>query len=147
MEKNPAVPALDLGKNLKRGPKVYEKVIVKKEFKMELYDKKSMDKLKIEIEDAFTVDLLMIMDCTGSMKKWINRAGDKLVSILQKVKEKAHVKAHIKVAYIGYRDFNDKGQDEDHMDILDYTVNLEAAVLKIKSSVAKGGNGDYCEDV
>jgi len=50
------------------------------------------------------------------------------------------------VAYIGYRDFDDKGADISHMDVLDYTDDIEKVKTKIKNSVAKGG-GDPPEDI
>jgi len=90
--------------------------------------------------------MLMMMDCTGSMQSWINEAGKKLVSIINEVQSKASLKNKIKVGYVGYRDFGDRGQDKGHMDIHPYSEDISTVSAKILSSKAFGGN-DTCEDV
>ena len=69
-----------------------------------------------------------------------------MVQIIDQVKKKSREDSKIRVAYVGYRDFGDKGADFDHMDVLNYTDDTETAKTKIKNSVAKGGN-DPAEDV
>jgi hypothetical protein len=43
------------------------------------------------------------------------------------VKKNALRKTVIKVGYVGYRDFDDIGTSKDHLDIFDYTDDLEVA--------------------
>ena len=52
----------------------------------------------------------------------------------------------MRCAYVGYRDFGDKGQSNEHFDLMDFTTNLEAVKSMISQSKAFGG-GDFAEDV
>lgn len=85
------------------------------------------------------------MDCTASMSASIKQAAKNLVQILQTVKQKSKFDANIRAAYVGYRDFGDKGDDR-HFDVMDYTTDIEKISKKIKSSRASGG-GDTPEDM
>jgi hypothetical protein len=87
----------------------------------------------------------MLMDCTGSMDEWIEQASQDLLKVIEEVKKRSSKNSVIRVAYVGYRDFDDIG-DRDHFDIMDYTTDLEWAATKIRASVATGG-GDQAEDV
>ena len=53
--------------------------------------------------------------------------------------------ANVRVAYVGYRDFGDIG-DEEHFDILHFTNDVVRAKEKIGRSKASGGR-DWPEDV
>ena len=53
-----------------------------------------------------TLDLCLVLDCTGSMYSWIQRSKDTLKDIID------HVKAdnptlRVRVSFVGYRDFGD----------------------------------------
>ena len=85
------------------------------------------------------VDLLLLMDCTGSMKDWIDECKDNLLDVMKNVREKCNIQSNIRIAYIGYRDIGDEGADYLHMDVIDFTTDHEEVKLKIASSKAFGG--------
>ena len=53
--------------------------------------------------------------------------------------------AYVRVGYIGYRDFGDRG-DSKHFDIHDFSEDIVAVKEKIGRSIATGGD-DLPEDV
>mgnify|MGYP002372681036 CR=1 FL=1 len=53
------------------------------------------------------MDLMFIMDCTGSMGSWIKAAKQELYNILDYVMEE-HEGARIFISVVVYRDFCDK---------------------------------------
>lgn len=97
------------------------------------------------IQNHISVDLLLILDCTSSMSSWIKQCQRNLDKIIDEVRQKAKVTQKIRVAYLGYRDFGNPG-DEQHFDVLDYTEDIQMVKDKIKKSKAMGG-GDIPEDV
>lgn len=91
------------------------------------------------------IDLLLLMDCTSSMGSWIKESASQLVSIIKTIRSTCRYDAELRVAYVGYRDFGDRGDDR-HFDYLDYTTDHERVSEKILKSVASGG-GDCAEDL
>jgi uncharacterized protein YegL len=71
------------------------------------------------------IDILLMLDCTGSMIKWIDEAAKNLVNIIDKLKEKVSDMCNVRCAFIGYKDIGDKGQTKDHFDIIDFTEDVE----------------------
>jgi hypothetical protein len=66
-----------------------------------------------KLKDADVIDLLLFMDCTGSMRNYIKKSGETLVEIINLaeqhlVKKNINIRK-IRVAFIGYRDEGDKG--------------------------------------
>ncbi len=53
------------------------------------------------------LDLMFIMDCTGSMGSWIAKCKDELKNIITHVKSQ-HEGVVVRIAFIGYRDICDK---------------------------------------
>ena len=107
--------------------------------------KKELLKQKDIILKEKNIDLLLLMDCTYSMKPWIEESANCLVKVIQTVKSKCKFDAEIRAAYVGYRDFGDTGDDK-HFDLMDYTTDHEKVSKKISDSKARGG-GDAAEDV
>jgi len=91
-----------------------------------------------------SVDLAFLMDCTGSMASWIEVAKTQLFKIVENTKAKLGVK--MRVAYVGYRDFD--CSDKDRYDFKDFVEEKDMADLHkfIARSNAMGG-GDGPEDV
>lgn len=110
-----------------------------KQFKRELLAQKEV------VKREENLDLLLLMDCTSSMSSWIRESANNLVKIIQTVRQACGFKANIRAAYVGYRDFGDRGDDR-HFDVMDYTTDLKAVEDKIKRSRASGG-GDAPEDL
>ncbi|KAI8833350.1 hypothetical protein BC829DRAFT_407947 [Chytridium lagenaria] len=86
-------------------------------------------------------DIVFLMDVTLSMDKYIENARETLINIMAKVGDQVP-NFEPRVAFIGYRDYNDK----DRFEMMDFTTNLTQLVDFIGKVKAKGG-GDYPEDV
>jgi len=54
-----------------------------------------------------TLDLMFIMDCTGSMQSWINATKNELFNIIDTIRTE-YPFIDIRVSFVGYRDFCDK---------------------------------------
>ncbi len=59
-----------------------------------------------EERKALSLDLVIVMDCTGSMSRWIQAAREQVNSIINQVKSNFGQKATIKVGFVGYRDYD-----------------------------------------
>ena len=90
-----------------------------------------------------TVDLCFMLDCTGSMGKWMTAAKQHLKDILSGLCEETGV-GEFRVAFVGYRDFN----DPDRVVCQPFVVASEAqtVVAAIDREKASGG-ADEPEDV
>jgi hypothetical protein len=53
------------------------------------------------------IKILFVVDCTGSMEKWINATKENIVKIVYDLKNYFPLK-DIEVGFLGYRDFDDK---------------------------------------
>jgi hypothetical protein len=93
-----------------------------------------------------SVDLLILMDCTASMKPWISQARAKSIDLVKCAKEK--FKVELRVAFVAYRDH---AYGARRLDTIDFVAeaNMHELVSFI-SSRCKGfsaeGN-DWAEDV
>ena len=85
--------------------------------------------------------MTLICDCTGSMSAWMTRAKETLNAIIENV-QKAYIGLHIRVSFIGYRDFCDGAKQ---FAILPFTEDISAVKSFINSQPATGG-GDMPED-
>lgn len=99
------------------------------------------------------VDLCLMMDCTGSMGRYIASAREKLLEVVQDLKEKLSG-ARVRVAYVGYRDFDCCDEKiAPRFVIEEFTEDTEKVKQTImsrdgRSISVKGGLGvDFPEDV
>ena len=91
------------------------------------------------VEVSTSLDLLFIMDITGSMSSYINYVKNYLLDIIDGiVKECPGI--NINIGYIGYRDYYETYVDIDFSQDPNY-------VKSIISKVYASGGGDYPEDV
>ena len=67
------------------------------------------------------------------MSSWIAQCKENLKNIIDTVKSKTLPGANVRVAYVGYRDFGDRG-DEEHFDVLNFTNDIVRAKEKIGRS-------------
>ena len=88
------------------------------------------------------LDLGLLLDCTGSMYSWIQRAKDTLIQIIDNVKESCDGKLKVRVSFIGYRDHCDTNR----FSIKGFTENLQDMKNFIQKVPANGG-GDCPEDI
>jgi len=88
------------------------------------------------------LDLVLIMDCTGSMSAWIEHSKTTLKSVIDDiVKENKDLK--VRVAFVGFRDF---GDGDDIFSVQDFTFDIPTVKSFISEQRASGG-GDLAEDV
>ena len=86
-----------------------------------------------------SLDLCFLMDSTGSMGPSIEAAKQKVKVFMTRSYPGVNA---IRIAFVAYRDFGDSNQFE----ILDFTSNVEEAVIFVDSLSASGG-GDMPENV
>ena len=92
------------------------------------------------VEVSTSLDLLLILDLTGSMRYYVQEAKRSLLSIIDGIIEKCPG-IDINLGFIGYRDFNDEYID------IDFTQN-HLYLKNIISNVYASGGGYYIpEDV
>ena len=91
------------------------------------------------VEISTSLDLLFIMDITGSMGYYISDAKNNILSIITRIVEECPG-IDINLGFIGYRDFY-----EEYIDI-DFTKN-HTYLKSIISGVYASGGGDLPEDV
>jgi vacuole morphology and inheritance protein 14 len=108
--------------------------------------KKSMKKFKVDfaaqLKKANTLDLVIVMDCTGSMGAWIETAKAEIGRIIDSIKSE-HVGVTARVGFVAYRDFCD---GPSRLSTLPLTENIEKVKEFIARQSATGG-GDGPEDI
>lgn len=108
--------------------------------------KKDVNKRKSDVNKIMTtaqqVDLLFLVDCTGSMAPYIREIKKKILSIVTQT-TKSFAKLKIKLGFVGYRDFCDKDQ---RLVVLPFTTNV-SAFEKFVGRIEASGGGDAPEDV
>jgi len=90
-----------------------------------------------------TLDLLLVMDLTGSMGAWMDQAKQHLTNIVNSLKEETGI-GGIRVGFVGYRDYGDDGRTVQHAFVP--IANSEAVLAVIRAQQPSGG-GDLPEDV
>lgn len=88
-----------------------------------------------------TLDLCLLLDCTGSMSSWIQRSKDTLREIIDNVKAD-NPELDVRVCFVGYRDIQDKPRFSIH----EFTTDLDK-IKRFISGVNAMGGGDFPEDV
>jgi hypothetical protein len=97
------------------------------------------------ITDRSTVslDLLLVMDLTGSMGAWMDQAKQHLTGIVNSLKEDTGI-GEIRVGFVGYRDFGDEGRTVEHPFV---PIARSEQVLTVIRAQQPSGGGDLPEDV
>ncbi|CAF1040935.1 unnamed protein product [Adineta steineri] len=94
------------------------------------------------LNKAESVDLCFLMDCTNSMKKYIEEVKNRIFETVQSLKSRfSHL--NIRLAFVGYRDLNLPADEQ--FSILDFTNEKE--FHSFVSMVKCANGGDRCEDV
>lgn len=87
------------------------------------------------------IQLAFLMDCTGSMESWIQAAKDQIQKIVHDTIAQHGEDVHIRVGFVGYRDYGDNER------FVIRNFHEPALVLdEIRDVHAEGGD-DVCEDV
>lgn len=86
------------------------------------------------------VDMCFLIDCTGSMEKFIDNAKSKIKQISSTIQTKFN--ATLRVAIVGYRDLCDKQPVE----VMPFTTN-ESQWINFLNALEATGGGDAAEDI
>jgi len=87
------------------------------------------------------MDVCFLMDCTGSMEPWLDVTRQKISAVVAEIQKTFH-DTDLRLAFVGYRDFDDKPQFE----ILNFQMNIDTFEQFVGNVKANGG-GDVPEDV
>jgi Mg-chelatase subunit ChlD len=87
------------------------------------------------------IDVVIVMDCTGSMQKWINAAKDTVLEAFHNIREK-YPESFIRLGLVCYRDIG----DYEPFIISPITESIETIQDVLKGVRATGGN-DEAEDI
>jgi len=88
-----------------------------------------------------TIDMVIVMDATGSMSSWLEQAKTCTRTVVDQAKKDFEGYA-FRCAFIAYRDFDDEGQ----LVVSNFSTDLSPMMATIEAQTASGG-GDEPEDV
>mmetsp|Transcript_41174 Transcript_41174/g.43066 ORF Transcript_41174/g.43066 Transcript_41174/m.43066 type:complete len:800 (-) Transcript_41174:61-2460(-) len=91
------------------------------------------------------LDLMFLVDVTGSMQSWINTVKERLKNIISFVVSN-NPYSKVRISFVGYRDHCDKKASYNLFELMDFTENSDEMVTFINNIKANGG-GDYPEDI
>eukprot|EP01032_Pedospumella_encystans_P019749 gene19749-22453_t len=98
--------------------------------------------LEKKLKSAATLDLLIMLDCTGSMGPYIHEAKSKIRSFVSSIDE-IYPDIQLRIAFVGYRDHCDHAAR--HV-VVPFTENLHQFEVVVAKQTASGG-GDGPEDI
>ena len=121
------------------------KNVIKANEKLEV----NLSELKVFVKEKqemlnqfFSLDLVFIMDITGSMDKFVNFTKEKINSIINKITEETTV--IVRLGFIGYRDY----LDNKNMEYFKFPeLSNDVAYFKNSLESVKVGGGGDCEDM
>ncbi|RLN95336.1 hypothetical protein BBJ28_00026489, partial [Nothophytophthora sp. Chile5] len=109
---------------------------------MKVNIQKVEEEMKVKFAKANTLDLVIVMDCTGSMDPWIEAAKTSIIAIIQNVNVD-HPNAKVRVGFVAYRDFCD---GDKRLQVQPLTEEVDT-VRDFISSLRAFGGGDGPEDI
>ncbi|CAD8050568.1 unnamed protein product [Paramecium sonneborni] len=99
--------------------------------------------IKKQVKKAQVIDVLFIIDCTGSMQRWLKSAKENIHKIIKEFQQNIDKKKIIvRTAIVAYRDFD----DEDNLLYREFTTESKVIEEFLAKLQAKGG-GDDAENV
>ena len=137
----PSTPAA-----VKRSDAIMEAAIKREKDKMhstktkQLFMKKQETLAKLIIDNS-SLDVAFMVDCTGSMSKYINQTKENIEFIVNSIKEEFENK--VKIAFVGYRDH---GDGDNRIECLSFTEDVGEFKEFVEGIKATGGR-DRTEDV
>ena len=93
-----------------------------------------------------SADVVFLLDCTGSMEKYIDAAKDGIGAIQRSISNNVSNFATIRFAFVGYRDFDTPDIPSNPYPFLNFTKDVKAFEKYVGGVKANGGD-DACEDV
>ena len=107
-------------------------------------DFRFLEEYETKIFKDTNLDIMFIMDLTGSMGIWLNEAKKNIKKIIEEIYDN-NPGSKIRISFIGYRDFIDE-KEERKYDKIEFTENLEQ-FDNFLSKLDCSGGGDEPEDV
>ena len=98
----------------------------------------------INIEEKTSLDLLFVLDITGSMSIYLEQAKKNIINIINRILNECPG-IDINLGYIGYREIS-QTNNNDYVNI-EFTKEYQLLQNSIKNVKACGGDGDGPEDV
>ena len=115
-----------------------------KNYKILKEDFKLLEEYESKIFKDTNLDIMFIMDLTGSMGIWLNEAKKSVKNIIEEITDN-NPGAKIRMSFIGYRDFLDKDEKRKY-DSQEFTENIDE-FNNFLSKLDCNGGGDEPEDV
>ncbi|KAK6497312.1 hypothetical protein TWF506_004785 [Arthrobotrys conoides] len=94
-------------------------------------------------KEAYSTDLLFLIDTTGSMQPYIEAVKKNVKGIINDISTEFQRDADIRIAVVGYKDHS----DEMNIQFLDFTSSYARVRLFLNNLEACGGGADAPEDV
>jgi hypothetical protein len=107
-------------------------------------DFRFLEQYETKIFKDTNLDIMFIMDLTGSMGIWLNEAKKNIKKIIEEIYDN-NPGSKIRISFIGYRDFIDEKEVRKY-DNIEFTENLEE-FNNFLSKLDCSGGGDEPEDV
>ena len=92
-----------------------------------------------------TLDVMFIMDITGSMGMWLGEAKNNITTIIEEITD-SNPCANIRISFVGYRDYVEVSKPEGQYVSIDFTGNIHE-VEEFISNIDAYGGGDEPEDI
>ena len=92
-----------------------------------------------------SLDIMFIMDCTGSMSPWIEACKREIKSVIDCIRNQ-YFNIQIRVSIVAYRDYSVSNPEKNMYDLYPFSTNIEECLVFLKNLRAIG-NRDLCEDV
>ena len=99
---------------------------------------------KLNVQEETSLDLMFIMDLTGSMRYFIAQAKENVINIINRIVIECPG-IDVYLSFIGYRDVDDISAGD--YTIIDFTKNHYQFQNAIQGVTASGGNDDWSEDM
>ena len=115
-----------------------------KNFKILKEDFKFLEEGEKKFFKDTNLDLMFIMDLTGSMGMWLNEAKQNINNIINEITEN-NPGSKIRVSYVGYKDFSSIGEERKYSS-KEFTENIKEITDYINTLTCSGG-GDIPEDI
>lgn len=124
--------------NTRDGLAIVKKTMAEQRERDLLQRKFEVDEILKVSKAQSTVDLCFLMDCTGSMRQYIDATKTQIRQLTETILQLHSTKPYL--AFVGYRDINEA------MEKLDFTDDENVFEEFLNRVEAKGGD-DTCEDV
>jgi len=121
-----------------------QKEIFENNFNVLKNDFKIIEQYEQIILKDTSIDIMFIMDLTGSMGAFLSEAKHNIKKVTEEIID-INPGAKIRLSFIGYRDFDNKEDKRDY-EIINFTENIDDFILKMKKLECYGG-GDQPEDI